>query len=161
MESSSIGYRMIQVFGLLFGAMPLMFIQSYFWTEAAIAEVDLGKETFLEIGIFFIFCTGMAFFSYSAFTKAVFIRFSDENIRIKGFRRNETIQWNDVKRVFKVPFASPPIYRISFNETHKTGYFIMSLFNSWTIETPWSLFSGDSSGVVKYARDKISNARHT
>lgn len=162
MESSSFGYRLIQLVGLLFCILPLLLVQAYFWPESTSATLDLGEGTFQDHLVFWCFCICIVALGANVFRKASFAKLSDDAVQIKGFKRDFSINWSQVKSVRKIPFVSPPMYRISFlNNQAKPAYFSMSTTSFWEINTPWALFSGDASGVLKYARQRINDAKNT
>ncbi|MGL6260293.1 hypothetical protein [Vibrio sp. WXL210] len=162
MKSSLFGYRLIQLFGFFLCFMPFMFVQAYFWPESTSATVDLGEGNFTEHLMFWLSCVCILAIGFNIFHKASLVNFSDDSVSIRGFNRDLAINWSQVKGVRKIPFVSPPMYRISFlNNQAKPAYFSMSTTSSWEISTPWALFSGDKSGVLKYVRQKVNEAKIT
>lgn len=60
-------------------------------------------------------------------------------------------EWKDVLSVFKLPFCSPPIYRMSFKDGEKPIYFIFGSF--FILTTP--IYSYDFTGFLKFAEKRL------
>jgi len=158
MKSSTFGYRTLQVIGVLIMIMVFPLIYEYFFPGSDYANVDLGDGGLKAHLMFWCFNLLVVLLGATLFFKASFVQLSHEEFKIESFMRNEALLWKDIRNVRKIPLVSPPLYRVSVFGA-KPGYFTMGNARSWEVETPYSVHSGDNSGVLKYSKQRINAAK--
>ena len=77
------------------------------------------------------------------------IEYDEEKIKI--LNTEKTYHWDEVKQVIKIPFCTPPLYRISFKNNEQPILLVMSM-NNISI----GIYSWDFTGFYQLANDKTT-----
>ena len=122
---------------IVVGVLPIFGIR-----DAQGEKIPLGIISFIPIG-FLLF--PLYKLSTSKFKR---IEFFESQIIISG---KENYSWNEVTSLFKIPFTTPPIYRIKFKTRQSGCYFgFTSKFYASLI-----VYSYDFTGFLDFANQKI------
>lgn len=148
-RSSALGYWFLKLVGAMAFIGGLVFLHGVILPDHTVVE-GLDRETRDRDWPSLITMVGMMFFiAYYSNFRFSEIEYGDKKICILG--SNEEYEWNEIKRVIKIPFCTPPIYRMSFKKSRKPIYLIMSMSN-----ISIGFYSWDFTGFYKLAKDKIS-----
>lgn len=109
-------------------------------------KIPIGLAAFIPIGVTLLL---LCKYQFKKFRK---LRFYENEIVVNT---GMSYSWKDVDSVFKIPFTTPPIYRIKFNADKSTYYFgFKSSFYASLI-----IYSFDFTGFLKYSTTKIKESQ--
>ncbi len=150
MKSSKAGYFIGVILGVFLMSIPALLLQDKY--DFMKHSIDIKSLDFSDV-IFsvFAFCIGFILTFRSAYVEC-----KNDHILILRLGKFTKIDWKNIIKATKIPFCSPPLYRLSFNNGVKPVYFNISSSNAY-IHTPWFSWGWDSSGFLEFARSRIKH----
>ncbi len=103
--------------GILLGSIPLLAVElTYKETgEPSNADQLLGISHFMLISVI------CALFAYIAYRFSV-VKVRNDGLEVYRNGRSKIKDWRNVKKITQIPFCTPPIYRLSFNNSEPPVY---------------------------------------
>ncbi len=152
MKSSRLSHYFLLLLALVLVIVSFSLINDLYFTQGRVESSS--SMSLLEISYIFSVCMFLGIF---LLLRLGVVEFGGESIIVKRHQKTITLSWSDAKKITKIPFCSPPIYRLSFHSKVKPVYFSMQEAYVF-IDTPIGSSSWGSSKVVRYVSSRIANA---
>jgi hypothetical protein len=152
-ESSTLFYYVMKyVFLFVAIFIPFILILLYYFPNYVDGSKQISENMVLK---FIAISIGSLVLHILWKNKPAIIEINDKNIYVKRGKEEFNEEWQNVNEVFKIPFTSPPIYRMSFTNNRNPVYFA---FRTWFYATI-VFWSWDFTGFLEYANEKIGNRK--
>lgn len=147
-RSSFVGFWFFKLIGVLFSVLGFMLLHGLIFPEQSFInglDRTMRDNEWLSLSTMLLFTVFIAY--YTLFRLAE-IEYNENGI--KELKSNESSDWGQIKSVIKIPFCTPPIYRISFAKDGRSIFAIMSISKIISV----GFYSWDLTGFYGLAKNK-------